>query len=129
MSARRAKKKAVGQAQKKDTAHSIKLITSVKDLRVNLEAKNSKGARMALVSQQFRARLDLVRAHPVFDSQTAIGDQYRIVAQNSKPLKKTPSNDEDSLSYLTRLVELMITDDVKEAGTPRRAWRRHRQSG
>jgi hypothetical protein len=107
------KKKAVGQAQKKDTAHSIKLITSVKDLRVNLEAKNSKGARMALVSQQFRARLT-GRATLFSYSQTAIGDQYRIVAQNSKPLKKTPSNDEDSLSYLTRLVELMITDDVKE---------------
>jgi hypothetical protein len=107
------KKKAVGQAQKKDTAHSIKLITSVKDLRVNLEAKNSKGARMALVSQQFRARLT-GRATLFSYSQTAIGDQYRIVAQNSKPLKKTPSNDEDSLSYLTRLVELMITSDVKE---------------
>ena len=40
--------------------------------------------------------------------------EYRIMSQRAKPLKKSPSDEEDGLAYLTRLLELMITDDVKE---------------
>ena len=36
------------------------------------------------------------------------------MSQRAKPLKKSPSDKEDDLAYLTRLVELMITDDAKE---------------
>ena len=104
---------AAGRAQKKDTAHSIALITSVKELRAHLSAKTGKGASMALVSQQFDARVT-GRATLFSYSRAAIGEQYRIVAQKAKPLKKSPSGNEDGLKYLTRLVELMITDDVKE---------------
>lgn len=104
---------AAGRAQKKDTAHSIALITSVKELRAHLSAKTGKGASMALVSQQFDARVT-GRATLFSYSRAAIGEQYRIVAQKAKPLKKSPSGNEDGLKYLTRLVELTITDDVKE---------------
>jgi hypothetical protein len=47
-------------------------------------------------------------------SQAAIGARYRVVAQKAKPLKKSPSDNENCLAYLTRLVELMIAGDVKE---------------
>ena len=104
---------AAGRAQKKDTAHSIELLTSVEELRVHLVAKTGKGARMMLVSRQFDARVT-GRATLFVYSQAAIGARYRVVAQKAKPLKKSPSDDEDSLVYLTRLVELMIADDVKE---------------
>mmetsp|Transcript_72447 Transcript_72447/g.145766 ORF Transcript_72447/g.145766 Transcript_72447/m.145766 type:complete len:467 (+) Transcript_72447:256-1656(+) len=104
---------AAGRAQKKDTAHSTELITSVRDLRAHLLAKTGKGASMALVSQQFDARVT-GRATLFSYSHAAIGMEYRIMSQKAKPLKKSPSDEGDCLSYLTRLVELMITDDVKE---------------
>ena len=99
---------AAGRAEKKDTAHSIALITSVKELRANLDAKAGKGSRMALVSKQFDARVT-GRSSLFSYSRAAISDEYRIVAQKAKPLKKSPSDDEDGLLYLTRLVVLIIT--------------------
>jgi hypothetical protein len=62
---------ASSRAQKKDTAHSIELITSVDNLRMNL----------------------LVKIGNLFSySRAAIGDQYRIVTQKAKPLKKQPKD-------------------------------------
>ena len=104
---------AASRAQKKDTAHSIELITSVDNLRVHLLAKISKSARMVFLSQQFDARMTGRATHFTY-SRAAIGDEYRIIKHKAKPLKKSPRDNEDSLSYLTRLVELMITSDVKE---------------
>jgi hypothetical protein len=52
--------------------------------------------------------------HPYLIPPSGIGDQYRILTQKAKPLKKSPRGNEGRLSYLVRLVELMITDDVKE---------------
>ena len=106
-------KLAAVRGQKKDKAHSIELIVSVRDLRAHLAAKTGKGARMALLSQQYDARVS-GRATLFSYSQAAIGMEYRIMSQRAKPLKKSPSDEEDGLAYLTRLLELMITDDVKE---------------
>jgi hypothetical protein len=69
---------------------------------------------MKLVFRQFDARV-ASRATLFVYSQAAIGARYRVAAQKAKPLKKSPSDDEDCLACLARLVELMITDDVKEA--------------
>ena len=68
---------------------------------------------MALVSQQYDARVT-GRATLFSYSQATIGMEYRVMSQRAKPLKKSPSDKEDDLAYLTRLVELMITDDAKE---------------
>ena len=106
-------KLAAVRGQKKDNAHSIELIVSVRDLRAHLAAKTGKGARMALLSQQYDARVS-GRATLFSYSQAAIGMEYRIMSQRAKPLKKSPSDEEDGLAYLTRLLEVMITDDVKE---------------
>jgi hypothetical protein len=93
--------------------HSTELIITVDNLRVHLLAKIGMGSRMAFLSKQFDARIT-GRVTLILYSRAAIGDQYRILTQKAKPQKKSPRGNEGCLSYLARLVELMITDDLKE---------------
>jgi hypothetical protein len=69
--------------------HSIELSITVENLRVHLLAKIVKGARMAFLSKQFDARM-AGRATLILYSRAGIGDQYRILTQKPKPLKKSP---------------------------------------
>jgi hypothetical protein len=97
----------------KDTAHSVALFTSARELRANLATKGGKGSHMALVSHQFDARVTGHSSLLSF-SRAAIGDEYRILSQKTKLLKKSPSDNLSSLSYLAHIVELMIIGGVKD---------------
>jgi hypothetical protein len=68
---------------------------------------------MAFLFKQFDAHMT---CHATLLSyfRAAIGDQYRIATQKAKSLKKSPRDNEDSLSYLARLVEIMITGGANE---------------
>jgi hypothetical protein len=104
---------AASRAQKKGTALPIELITSADNLRLYLLAKIGKGARMEFLLKQLDASMP-GRATFFLHSRAAIGDQCRIATQKAEPLVKSPRDNEDSFSYLARLVELMITGDVKK---------------
>ena len=92
---------AANRAQKKDTAHTIELITCAENLRVHLLVKINKGERMVFLSKLFNARM-------------AGHDQHPIVTQKAKPLTNSQRDNADCLSCLARLAELMIIGGVKE---------------
>ena len=80
---------------------------------MQLLAKANKTARVALLGQQYDVRVT-GRATTFSYSEEAIGMECRSAHFKAKPLRKGPSDSEDELAYLTRLVGLMIADDIKE---------------